>query len=314
MKNLPFTIEDLILLRTILKFGSFRKCAENLGLSQPAVTFKIKILETNLGFKIFLRTRPISLTSFGMVFYRYTEKILFLCEELFKTLEEFKLPKKSIIIGASQTVGTYLIPQMLGLLKQKYTNLVVNLEIHSTRKIAWFVASGYVDFAIVGGEVPKELINVLDIIPYAEDELVLIVPQNHPLSFQETIKKEELYRLNFINLNKSSTIRKVLDKILEKNDVDINRLKIIMELNTVEAIKNAVQCGLGVAFVSLTAITKEIEYKNLSILKIDNFKIKRKLFILSNPNKTKTVVQNLFISELSKIFNQLPIQKIDEVK
>ena len=105
--------------------------------------------------------------------------------------------------------------------------------------------------------------NILQITSYAEDELALILTNiTSHFSQVKNIQKEDLYRLRFIALDTQSTIRKVIDKILHQHDIDSNRLKIEMELNSIEAIKNAVQSGLGAAFVSVSAIAKELELRN----------------------------------------------------
>ena len=137
------------------------------------------------------------------------------------------------------------------------------------------MANGQVDLAIIGGEVPTELQDVLNVIPYADDELALVLPPNHVLAQEEAIQKEDLYKLKFITLDSQSTIRKVIDKVLTRYEIDPKRLKIEMELNSIEAIKNAVQSGLGAAFVSTTAIAKELEMGVLHQAKIKDVDIGR---------------------------------------
>ncbi|MFM7715099.1 MAG: LysR substrate-binding domain-containing protein, partial [Microcystis sp.] len=183
-----------------------------------------------------------------------------LCQETCRAIEDLQnLQGGTLIIGASQTTGTYLLPRMIGIFRQKYPEVSVQLQVHSTRRTSWGVFNGQVDLAIIGGEVPAELQETLRIIPYAEDELALVLPIFHPLSKVEMIQKEDLYRLKFITLDSQSTIRKVIDKVLTRCDIDTKRLKVEMELNSIEAIKNAVQSGLGAAFVSVTAIEKELQ-------------------------------------------------------
>ena len=125
----------------------------------------------------------------------------------------------------------------------------------------------------------------LNIIPYADDELALILPPSHPLAQEEGIQKEDLYKLKFITLDSQSTIRKVIDKVLSRYEIDPKRLKIEMELNSIEAIKNAVQSGLGAAFVSTTAIEKELEMGILHRAKIKEVDIGRTLAVIVNPNR-----------------------------
>lgn len=112
------------------------------------------------------------------------------------------------------------------------------------------------------------------------------------------IKKEDLYHLNFITLNSSSTIRKFVQYVLEQNNIETDQLTVVMQLNSIEAIKTAVSLGLGAAFVSSSAIEKEIKLKTIKILEIEHIKIVRPLLILSNSDSYKSKAVNLFYKEL----------------
>ena len=111
------------------------------------------------------------------------------------------------------------MPKIIGLFQQKYPNINVQLNVDSTRKVAWHLMNRQVDIGIVGGKIPKELRKILEITPYVEDELALIVPPSHPYVKLECIKKEDLYDLKFISLNSYSTIRTVVDDTLSKNAI-----------------------------------------------------------------------------------------------
>ena len=247
MIDLPFTLDQFRILKAIALEGSFKKAAESLYISQPAVSFQIQNLEKQLNVPLFNRTnRKVIFTEEGQTILVYANRILSLCEETCRAMQDLQnLQCGTLIVGASQTTGTYLMPRLIGLFRQKYPQVSVQLQVHSTRRISWGVANGQINLAVIGGEVPIELKNTLQITAYAEDELALILPKAHPFSTLPSIQKEDLYRLRFIALDKQSTIRKVIDKVLNQNDIDSTRFKIEMELNSVEAIKNAVQSGLG---------------------------------------------------------------------
>ena len=304
MSNLPFTLDKLKILQTISEEGSFKKAAEKLYISQPAVSLQIQNLEKQLNAPIFYRDkRKAYLTETGELLKKYCDRILSLCEETCRALDELQtFQSGALVIGASQTTGTYLMPRLIGIFRHKYPQITVELQVHSTRRISWAVANGQIDLAIVGGEVPKELNNVLQVTSYAEDELALILPISHPFSSLEFIRKEDLYRLRFIALDTQSTIRNVIDDTLKQNGIDSGYFKIEMELNSVEAIKNAVQSGLGAAFVSVSAISKELDLDMLHWAKIEGITIKRTLSIITNPKRYHSNVTKLFKEELLEIF------------
>jgi DNA-binding transcriptional LysR family regulator len=309
MTDLPFTLDQLRILRAISIEGSFKKAAESLYISQPAVSLQIQNLEKQLNIAIFDRgNRKALFTEEGEILLRYGNRILSICDETCRAIEDLRsLQGGTLVIGASQTTGTYLMPRLIGLFRQKHPQITVQLQVHSTRRIAWSVASGQINLAIIGGQVPKELKNTLQVTSYAEDELALIVPKLHPFSKLEKIQKEDLYRLRFIALDRQSTIRKVIDEVLNKNGIDSGRFKIEMELNSVESIKNAVQSGLGAAFVSVSAITKELELGLLHWVKIEDITITRKLSILINPHRYRSKASETFSREILTLFVSTPI-------
>ena len=190
MSDLPFTLDQLKILHAISMEGSFKNAAEKLYISQPAVSLQVQNLERQLNTPLFYRDkRKARLTETGHLLIKYCDRILSLCEETCCALDELHtLQSGRLLIGASQTTGTYLMPRLIGIFRQKYPQISIELQVHSTRKIAWGVANGSVDLAVVGGEVPKELQNKLEIISYAEDELALILPLSHPFSSLEFIQ------------------------------------------------------------------------------------------------------------------------------
>nr|WMP11723.1 Probable RuBisCO transcriptional regulator [Laurencia sp. A25] len=304
MRDLPFTLDQLRILKAIIKEGSFKKAADSLYVSQPAISLQIQNLEKQLNIPIFERSsKKATLTEAGNLLLRYGGRILALCEETCRALEDIQnLQGGSLVIGASQTTGTYLMPRLIGLFRQRYPQVNVQLQVHSTRLISWSVANGQVDLAVIGGEVPNELKDILQITSYAEDELALILPMSHTFSKVTNIQKEDLYKLRFIALDTQSTIRKVIDKILNQHGIDSSRFTIEMELNSIEAIKNAVQSGLGAAFVSVSAIAKELELGIIHWAKIKNVTIKRMLSIIVHPNRYKSKAAETFNKEILTLF------------
>nr|ATN40773.1 rubisco operon transcription regulator [Gomphoneis minuta var. cassieae] len=298
---LPFTLQQLRILKAVATEKSFTKAAELLYLSQPSLSKQIKILEKNLDVLLINReNNKISLTENGKVFLQYSERILALCEESCRALIDLKNGERgSLTVGASQTIGTYLLPRVLALFAQNYPQIDLKVQVNSTRIIAKNIINREIDLAVVGGEIPDHLKENLLVEDFVEDEFSLIISKSHPFAIKKTITKEDLYHLNFITLNSNSTIRKFIDNILIQNQIQTKHLKIIMQLNSIEGIKTAVSLGLGAAFVSSSAIEKEIELKTIEILKIDNIRITRTLSIISNLECYKSKAFEFFYNELS---------------
>jgi DNA-binding transcriptional LysR family regulator len=300
MSDLPFTLDQLRILKAIAAEGSFKRAADSLYVSQPAVSLQVQNLERQLDVPLFDRGgRRAQLTEAGHLLLEYGDRILALCQETCRAIEDLQnLQGGTLIIGASQTTGTYLMPKLIGVFRHVYPDVAVQLHVHSTRRTCWSVVNGQVDLAIIGGEVPLELQSSLEIAPYAEDELALVLPVFHPLAQKDTVQREDLYRLGFIALDAQSTIRKVIDQILVRGNIDPRLLKVEMELNSIEAIKNAVQSGLGAAFISVSAIEKELKLGALKRVNIENVTIKRTLSLILNPNRYRSKASEIFISKI----------------
>ncbi|MFM7448572.1 MAG: LysR family transcriptional regulator [Leptolyngbyaceae cyanobacterium] len=323
MSDLPFTLDQLRILKAIAAEGSFKRAADSLYVSQPAVSLQVQNLERQLDVPLFDRGgRRAQLTEAGHLLLSYGEKILTLCQETCRALEDLQnLQGGTLIIGASQTTGTYLLPRMIGMFRQLYPDVAVQLHVHSTRRTSWSVANGQIDLAIIGGEISPELQDSLQIMPYAEDELALILPVGHPLAKVEPIQKDDLYKLQFIALDSQSTIRKVIDQVLTRCGIETRRLKVEMELNSIEAIKNAVQSGLGASFVSISAIEKELQMGVLHRANINDVVVKRMLSVIINPNRYRSKAAEAFVEDVLPKFatyaiklQNCPVNQEGEVK
>jgi DNA-binding transcriptional LysR family regulator len=300
---LPFTLQQLRILKAVATEENLTRAAELLYVSQPSLSKQIKTLEKNLDILLINReNNKISLTENGKVFLQYCERILALCEESCRVLIDLKNGERgNLTVGASQTIGTYLMPRVLALFAQNYPQIDLKVQVNSTRIIAKNIVNREIDIAVVGGEIPEELKKNLSIKHFVEDEFSLIISKSHPFAMKKRITKEDLYHLNFITLNANSTIRKFIDNILIQNQIQTKQLKVIMQLNSIEGIKTAVSLGVGAAFVSSSAIEKEIELKTIEILKIDNIRISRTLSIISNPECYKLKDNSKKVDGLKKV-------------
>ena len=304
---LPFTLQQLRILKAVATEKNFTKAAEVLYLSQPSLSKQIKTLEKNLDIILINReSNRISLTENGKVFLQYSERILALCEESCRALIDLKNGDRgSLTVGASQTVGTYLMPRILALFAQNYPQIDLKVQVNSTPVIVQNLLKREIDIALVGGEIPNKLKKNLTIQDFVEDEISLIISTSHPFAKKKKINKEDLYYLNFITLNSHSTIRKFIENILIQNQIETKQLKVVMQLNSIEGIKTAVSLGLGAAFVSSSAIEKELELKAVEVLKIENIQITRPLSIISNSEYYKSKAFKFFYNELCTLKSTL---------
>ena len=151
---LPFTLQQLRILKAVANERSFTRAAEILYVSQPSLSKQIKILENKLGIVLLNRENStISLTEGGRVFLQYSERILALCEESCRALNDVKNGDRgNLTVGASQTIGTYLMPRVLALFAQNYPQINIKVQVDSTRIVAKNVVNREIDIAVVGGD------------------------------------------------------------------------------------------------------------------------------------------------------------------
>ena len=298
----PFTFKELLMLKAVARFGSIKEAAEYLYVSQSSVSSQLANLEQKVKVTLVNRGAGISGATFteeGQLLLRYAERILTASSEAVKALDDLKnLDVGAVNLGASQTTGTYLIPKLVGSFQKKYPGVRVQLTVDSTSSICKKISDGDIDVAIVGGEVPAALMDYLQVTTYTEEEFVLILPPRHPLSMKKEIEKERLYNLAFVSLNQNSTSQKFQTQTLQDNGINPKFLHIQMEFNSIEAIKSAVQNGLGAAFVSQSAIHKEVQLGLLHSISIKDVILTRKLQVVTNSKRYFSRAAQFFTQEI----------------
>ena len=207
------------------------------------------------------------------------------------------------------------MPELVASFQKKYPGVKVQLTVGSTSSICASVADGDIDVAIVGGEVPLDLMDYLQVTTYTEEEFVLILPPRHPLAMKKKgkgIAKEKLYNLAFVSLNQNSTSQKFQTQTLEDNGINSKYLHIQMEFNSIEAIKSAVQNGLGAAFVSQSAIQKEVQLGLLHSRSIKDVILTRKLQVVTNSKRYFSRAAQCFTQEILTAADWYGIQQSSE--
>ena len=285
MKYFPFSLEQLRIIQAIKNEATIKQAAKKLYLSQPALSLQIQKLEYEIDAPILdRRKKQIYFTFTGELILDYADRILRLCEEADKAVVYLKKLKRiSLTIGSNEIVGTYILPKIIDLFCRRYSYTHVKLEIDCTNCISWNIVNGKVDIGIVEEEeIPKELCNSLYSTPYFKEEIVLILPKSHELKDVYSITKENLYNLDFITLKPDFVGRKLMDDVLKKFNIETDKLKIKLELNSIEAIKRGVQAGLGVSFVSILMVKDELYSKRLNSVIINDKNISKRLTLLVN--------------------------------
>jgi DNA-binding transcriptional LysR family regulator len=250
---------------TVARLLSFTKAAETLHMTQPAVTFQIRQLEEHFNTRLFDRTHNrISLTAAGQRVYEYADRILGLYGEMDSRVRELTGDVSGIlIIGASTTIAEYVLPALLGEFQQRYPDVNVRLSVSNSLGVVHMVENNSVDVGIVEAPVSNKNLAV-DVCWH--DELMLICPPGHALAKKGAITPQEIVGLPFLCREEGSGTREVINEYLEQNKVSPHDVNLCMEFGSPEAIKSAVEAGLGVSIVSRATVGKELKLGTLVAL------------------------------------------------
>jgi DNA-binding transcriptional LysR family regulator len=265
--------------RAVAKHLNFRKAAEELCLTQPAVTLQIKSLEQHLGVQLFDRSGArISLTPSGTLLLKYAHKI----EEL-EAAAQAGLSKLAgeqrgdLRIGASLTIAQYILPHLLGAFQQQHPRVRPHVTTCNTERVLEVLVANEISVGFIEGPALRRDVHAET---FLEDEIVLMVPPAHEWSERGFVEPGELQQERLIMRERGSGTRRVVEIALQKGGVKAKHLNLGMELDSTEGIITAVEAGMGIGFASLWSIGKAVELGTLRVVPIQGVRIKRPLRVV----------------------------------
>jgi len=274
-------LHQLATFQVVAKHCSYVRAAEELHFSQPAVSAQIRQLEETLGVKLFEQIgRRTHLTQAGDELYHYSQKIFAVIDEALETMEELRGPDHGRLrVGADTTVGTYVIPGLLGKFHQSYPEVEISLDVVNRAALVERIMSNEIDIAIVG-RVPDDVPVVIE--PFAPNELVLVASPYHRLAGRANVPLSELTKEHFLMREVGSGTRAALELVLQEAEVPLH---VSMHMGNNSAIKQGVAAGLGIALISRVALDMELETNRLVILNVEGFPIMRQWRIVHLKDK-----------------------------
>ncbi|WP_456447364.1 selenium metabolism-associated LysR family transcriptional regulator [Thiolapillus sp.] len=253
---------------TVARLLSFTKAAETLHMTQPAVTFQVRQLEEYFNTRLFDRTHNrISLTEAGTLVYGYADKIFELYNEMENMIKDMTGEiSGSLTIGASTTIAEYMLPSLLGDFRKQYQDVVIHLKVSNTEGIVSMVENNIIDLGVVEAPVGNKNLVVEEC---RSDRLVAIVPNGHPLASHDVVHLDELLEYPFICREEGSGTREVIEEYVCHAEGCKDGLNVAMELGSPEAVKGAVEAGMGISIVSEATIAKELKLGTLVAVELD---------------------------------------------
>ncbi|MGG1659217.1 LysR family transcriptional regulator [Brevibacillus sp. NRS-1366] len=286
-------IENLKMFCRVVEEGSVNQAARLSFVSQPAVTKQIRQLENYYGTALFDRSNGrLSLTKAGKALLPYAKEMIVCIKRSEEVVQHIVHKKDSTLnIGASLTIGEYLLPGLLGDFQRKNKNIRFNLSISNTPSIIAKLKNRDIDIALVEGIVTEK---DFQIEKFAEDELILVIPSNHHWKDKYEIDMEELTEEKMIWREKDAGVRSIIENVFSVNNV-LDKIKSYMELGSTQAIKSAIEAELGVGILPKLTVTKELRIGTLKQLHISGISIKRNLWIVKTTSRFP--IENLELFE-----------------
>jgi LysR family transcriptional regulator, transcriptional activator of the cysJI operon len=284
---MSFSDTRLRVFHSVAKHLSFTRAAEELYLTQPAVTFQIRQLEEHFNTRLFDRHHNrITMTEAGVTVYGYAERILELYRETEKAVNEMTGMTRGIVkLGASTTIGEYILPMILSSYHETFPNVQVRMTVDNTRLIVRKLEDATIDVGMVEGPVTNK--NIV-IAPCVEDELILVLPIGHPLAHLSEIPMAKLKEYPFVSREEGSGTRAVITEHFHKAGINYDDLNMVLELGTTESVKAAVEGGVGYSVVSSVSIRKELRLKSLTAHRITGVSMTRRLNFVYQKQKFRS--------------------------
>ncbi|RCX16723.1 LysR family transcriptional regulator [Fontibacillus phaseoli] len=291
-------VETLRVFVTVAEQSHFSRAAEMLNLSQPGVSLHVRNLENEFGAQLLNRSpKHVKLTEEGEILYRQAKQILALYEgakQEIRLLHE--IVTGSIHIGASFTIGEYILPRMLAEFATGCPEVEMQVTIGNTEEITRGVRLSELDLGLVEGEVPDQ--SEMRVTPYMKDEMIVVAAPEHPLSSLRRAEYSYLQNLVWILRESGSGTRAFSDRFLQERSLTVKQSYVF---NSSQGVKEAVAAGLGVALLSRWVVRKELASGELLEIITDGTALQRDFSLIRNKHASPTLAVDMFLQKLLEV-------------
>lgn len=283
---------------TLAEVKNFTKTAELLLMSQPSVSLHIKNLEKEFQTQLFLRSpKFLKITPTGEILYDRAKQIITIYEQTKQDiLEQHNIIKGELKIGASFTIGEYILPSLLIDLQKDYPDLELQVIIGNTEEIVQSVRLFQVDIGLIEGQTNEKELSVH---PFLQDELFIISSNDHKLANKNDVTITDLQNQSWITRELGSGTGEYLNHVIRSNGL---KVKSLLTISSNQGIKETVINGMGLSLLSRSVIARDVQHKNLSIIKLKDHSFNRTLSYVYSPIMADKKNVKTFISSLNKKF------------
>jgi DNA-binding transcriptional LysR family regulator len=278
----------------VIELKSFSKAGDAVHLSQPTVSSHIKDLEDHFGMRLVDRmSRQAQPTKAGELLYDYAHRLIALRNKAEEAMAEFSGKiKGNLTIGGSTIPGAYVLPRIIGLFSKRYPEVKIALKVADTSKVISRVLGGRIEVGLVGA---KSNDKQLRQIPVVSDEMCLVVPADHPWAKRQRVKIKELLDEPFIVREVGSGTLRSIEHQLQKKGYTFADFKIVAEMGSTEAVRQAVKNNVGLSILSAVAVADDIKAGLLKAIPIEGLQLKRSFYLITHLQRTPSPLCNAFI-------------------
>jgi DNA-binding transcriptional LysR family regulator len=287
-------IRRLEIFAKVAELGSFSRAAEALFLTQPTISEHVRALEDELGVQLLDRLgRGATPTRAGHLLLGYAHRMLSLSREAHQALERFQgRMSGELIVGGSTIPGEYVLPALIGLFKAKYPDIVISLLIGSTRQVSDWLEEGRVEVGVVGAQPTSRALESKELMA---DELVVVVPATHAWATRRTTTLADLQKEPMIVRERGSGSREALEHALHDAGLSLAALRVVGEMGSTQAVKQAVRAGIGIALVSKRAVEDECRAGLLACVKVKDLRVARAFHLVTHRDRSRSPLAQAFV-------------------
>jgi DNA-binding transcriptional LysR family regulator len=281
----------------VAELGSFSRAAEALYLTQPTVSEHVRALEDEVGVQLLDRLgRGATPTRAGELLLGYARRMLTLAREAQQALDQFQgRMSGELVIGGSTIPGEYVLPALLGAFKTKYPEISVSLRIGDSGQVTDWVEQGRVEVAVVGARPASRAVASRELMA---DELIVVVPAGHPWATRKTVSLDELRRAPMVMRERGSGTRQAIEHVLDDAGLSLGSFRIVGEMGSTQAIKQAVRAGVGVALISRRAVEDECRAGLVVCVKVKDLRVARSFHLITHKDRTRSPLAQAFVEFL----------------
>ncbi|MBU3917806.1 LysR family transcriptional regulator [bacterium] len=283
----------------VVELKGFSKAAEAIHLSQPTVSSHIKDLEAHFDCRLIDRIGKTAIpTKVGEVLYDYARRLLSLRNEAESAIAQFQGEIRGRLeMGGSTIPGGYILPKIIGNFRVNHPKAVISLAIGDTDKIINSIASGELEFGIVGAQTEDQRIFQEKLV---EDEMVVIVPSSHKWAMRSSIKLEQLIKEPFIIRQRGSGTMKSIQNSLIEQGMDSQQMNIAAELGSTTAVIQGIKNNVGISILSPIAVADELLAGSLRKLTVPDLNLRRSFYLTRHKERTMSPLGNAFWNFIQK--------------